>query len=105
MTCPVHTERRLRAARALAGELRDAGFRADVRPVDGRPGLVVTQSDGARLAFTVVEIGAVPVAVLAEADRPATASRCSARRLSAQLALAAVAAVVMLLTALVGGTP
>ena len=61
----VFFERRLMAAESFAGELRDAGVRADIGPVDGYPGLVVTQSDGTRLLFTISELGATPAAVLA----------------------------------------
>ena len=101
----VFFERRLMAAESFAGELRDAGVRADIGPVDGYPGLVVTQSDGTRLLFTISELGATPAAVLAEVDTRGRARRRGGiRRFSAQLAFAAVAAGVMLLTAAIGGT-
>lgn len=103
MLDPVLFERRLRAAESFAGELRDAGVRADIGPVDGHPGLVVTQSDGTRLQFAISEIGAIPAAVLVDVDTRGRARRGGIRRFSAQLAFAAVAVAVMLLTALIGG--
>ena len=104
MINPIIFERRLRKAETAVGELRGAGFRADVSTVDGYPGFIVTGSEGARMYFTVSELGVLPRALLVRVDGRARTGLGGLRRFSAQLAIAAVAAGVMLLTAAIGGT-
>ena len=63
-----------------------------------------TGSEGARMYFTVFELGVLPRALLVRVDGRARTGLGGLRRFSAQLAIAAVAAGVMLLTAAIGGT-